>query len=320
MSSQLNLFDYEPRDHDKLDTIEQVIEPVSLNKDLVGSTLTDLIPDGVILELNRRYETRSVHVGRILDLLKRKRAGGKTVTREEVGQLLSMTWASVRGTLNVMRRMGLVDPQIRITPFGDLVVTHSPYLDDQGLLWLLHFLLASNAQLVLWSNLFNIVLVSEDEIALQEASRAFQPLMGRWSENSINKKVPKELTAILKTYSDAMFSPLRLITKEDKGNYLVHSNTASVPALVWLSIILVYRDRYYPGAASLEAPLITRADYSPGRILRQNEITVRRVLDELHNAGLLAVETRSGLDQVRFKRGLTWLSVISRFLQGSEEA
>jgi len=53
--------------------------------------------------------------------------------------------------------------------------------------------------------------------------------------------------------------------------------------------------------------------------LRQNEATVRRVLDELHNAGLLTVETRSGLDQVRFKREFTWLSAAARHLRGEGE-
>ena len=81
----------------------------------------------------------------------------------------------------------------------------------------------------------------------------------------------------------------------------------------------MYRDRYYPRAASLEVPLITRANYSPGRVLRQNEVAIRRRLDELHNAGLLAIETRSGLDQVRFKRDMTWLLAIAKFLQGTGE-
>ena len=71
-----------------------------------------------------------------------------------------------------------------------------------------------------------------------------------------------------------------------------------------------------PGASSLEVPLLTHANYSPGRILRQNEVAARQAMDELHNAGQLTVETRSGLDQVRFKREKNWLSTIAEYLQG----
>ena len=71
----------------------------------------------------------------------------------------------------------------------------------------------------------------------------------------------------------------------------------------------------HPGAAWLEVALISRAHFSPGRILRRNEAAVRRALDDLHSAGLLTVETRLGLDQIRFKREHTWLSAVAHHLK-----
>ena len=107
-----------------------------------------------------------------------------------------------------------------------------------------------------------------------------------------------------------------LVSKENKALYNSYWNTASIPAFIWQAVILAFRDRYYPGAASLEIPLLLNSHYSPGRILRQKEAQTRQALDALHNAGLLTVETRSGLDQVRFKREGSWLSAVRHHLNG----
>ena len=319
MTGQLSLFDQKPELGGPQDDLVQPLEPIGLLKDRPDAKLPDLVPASASLELNRHYETRAVHIGRILTTLNEKLANDETITRDEIGQQLSMTRALTDGTMNVMRRMGMVDPKTRITPFGSLVLAHSPYLDDSGLLWLLHYLLASDAELGWWSNLFNAALHDREQVSIQEITEFFRPLEGRWSEKTIKDKIPSEVNGIFKTYTEALFSRLTLVHKIDTGSYQSFWNTGVIPPYIWLSIILAYRDRYYPGASALEIPLIVRANYSPGRILRQNEATVRRVLDELHNAGLLTVETRSGLDQVRFKREFTWLSAAARHLRGEGE-
>lgn len=315
MTGQLSLFDHRPEDEKSPIKLEQELGQISINMDMQGARLTDLIPEGATLALTRNYSPRTINISRILSLLEERKFEKIPITRDEIGEQLSMTYAVTQGTINVMRKMDLIYPKNRITPFGSLVFSFSPYLDDSGLLWILHYLIASNASLVLWSNLFNIVLVNREEITIHEASADFQILEGRWSEKSIKVKVPKELGAIFRTYTEDLFSDLRIFYKEDTGVYSINSNTEIIPPEIWLCAILVYRDFYYPRSSALEVPLIVRANYSPGRILRQNEANVRKALDDLHNIGILTVETRSGLDQVRFKRDITWISAISDYLQ-----
>lgn len=320
MTGQLSLFDQQPeednaKDHGCLPDIVQEIEPIALDKDRASTRLIELIPDGATLELVRHYETRSVQVSRILSLLEKACKAGESYSRDEISQQLNMTRAAGMGTINVMRRMALIDGQNVITPLGLLVLSTSPYLDDLGLLWLLHYLLASDAQLILWANLFDRVLLDKDQITVTEAAEDYQSLAGRWSEYSVKKKIPQELKAIFKTYTQELFSYLRLIRESKDGVYESFWETGKIPPLIWLSVLLIYRDRYYPGVASLEVPLIVRGHFSPGRILRQNEAAVRRSLDEMHNNGMLTIETRSGLDQVRFKREITWLKAAAQYLQ-----
>lgn len=316
MTGQLGLFDQPQKPIGPQTELVQELETIVLNKDQPGAKLLDLIPPGAVLDLCKHYDTREVHVSRILSLLRDRKQDTAILTVKEIGRQLSMPETLTKGTLRVMRRLELTDSKNRITSWGSLVYAHSPYLDNPGLLWLLHYLLASNAQLVLWSNLFNIVLHQQDEVTKQDILEFLQQLQGRWSEDSLSKQASSEINAVFNTYTQALFSRLGLVQKTGKVSYICFSDTAVIPAYIWLSVILVYRDRYYPGAASLEIPLIVRAHYSPGRILRQNEANVRRALDTLHNAGLLTVETRSGLDQVRFKREHTWISAAARHLQG----
>jgi hypothetical protein len=295
---------------------EQAIDPIKINKDTPGLTLQEIIPEKAALEVVKHYEPRSMYIGRLLADLEEVNPVGKVISRSEIGRTMGLNTAVSEGTFNAMSYMMLVDTRTHITPFGQLVKSKSPYLDNQGLLWFLHYVLASNAQLVLWSNLFDFVFYQKDEVTNQEILDTFRVLQGRWSEKTINKKISAEANAILKTYTEALFVPLDLLSKEDKALYNGYWNTATIPALVWLAVILAYRDRYYAGAASLEISLLTNAHYSPGRILRQKELPLRQALDQIHNAGLLTVETRSGLDQIRFKRETTWFNVISRHLDG----
>lgn len=320
MTGQLSLFDQLPEPDKTPKDMIQELDAITLNKDQPLAKLPDLVPEGALLALNRGYGIRSVHIGRILELLQAHKEGNQPITRDEIAEKLSMTWASMQGTINVMRKAELVDSQTRITSFGELVLSSSPYLDNSGLLWLLHYLLGSNALLVLWSNLFNLVLLDHEEITIQQASEAFRVLEGRWSAKTIHEKTRHELGGIFKTYTEDLLEPLKILAKSDVGVYHSFWDTVTIPALIWLSTVLIYRDRYYPGSSSLEIPLIARAHYSPGRILRQNEASVRRALDTLHNAGLLTVETRSGLDQVRFKREHTWLSAAAQHLRGETVA
>jgi hypothetical protein len=314
MPNQPSLFDvnHPPKPSPRV----QAIDPINIHKDAPGLTLPELIPEKAALEVMKHYEPRAMYIGRFLAELGTLPPDTKALSRAEIGKRMGLNKSLSEGTFSAMGYMLLVDKDTHLTPFGELVKAKSPYLDDTGLLWFLHYLLASNAKLVLWSNLFNFVFFLQAEVTNQEILDTFRVLQGRWSENTITIKLPQEANAILKTYTEALFAPLGLVSKEDKALYNSYWNTANIPIFVWLAVLLVFRDRYYPGAASLEIPLLINSHYSPGRILRHKEAPIRQAMDALHNAGLLTVETRSGLDQVRFKRETTWLSAITRHLGG----
>ncbi len=313
MPMQPNLFDDPPKPQ-KTVASEQTIEFIQLQKDIPGLTLSGLLPANARLELTRHYEIHSIHLSRILHQLSDLKASKLTI--EQIAQLLSIPSARTEATLSFGRKIYLINSENDLTPFGEMVLAESPYLDNKGLLWLFHYMLASNASLVIWSIAFNELPVRKAEVDLGEITQVITNASDKWSEQTLKKKAPAELRGAIRCYTEEIFSPLDLITHVGGTKYEFNSNTAVIPPLVWLSSLLVYRDQYYPGAPSLEIPLIVDGNFSPGRIFRQNQASVRKALDELHNAGLLSVEVRSGLDQVRFKRDTTWLSIATQYLKG----
>lgn len=315
MPIQPNLFDNAPKPQPTI-VGEQTIDVIPIQKDASDIALSALIPANARLELTRHYEIHSIHLSRILHLLSEPQNSKLTI--EQIAQLLSIPSARTEATLSFGRKAGLITSENTLTPFGILVHSESPYLDNKGLLWLLHYMLASNATLLIWSLAFNELSARKPEVELGEITDLLSKATDKWSELTLKKKAPAELRGTIQCYTEEIFSSLDLITHVAGTRYEFNSNTAVIPSLIWLSSLLVYRDQYYPGVPSLEIPLIVEGNFSPGRIFRQNQSSARKALDELHNAGLLTVEARSGLDQVRFKRETTWLSVAAQYLRGEK--
>lgn len=314
MADQPSLFDnaYKKPPEEEMSSLE----PILIDKDFAEVGIIDLFPKRAQLALNRTYSQKAIHLGRVLKFLRNKDELNEDVTRGDIIRELSMGKEYGTGTINTMRKAYLLDANSKITPLGTLIITCSPFFDDLGLLWFLHYLLASNAMLVLWSNLFNIGVHENNMFSIHELMQLCNGLVGRWSEHSINVKAPKEIGGILSNYTDDFLAELKLIQKKEVGKYQAVFDVGIIPNLIWLSILLIYRDRYYPGATTMEIPLLVNAHYSPGRIMMQNEAIVRKALEGLHNEDLLSIETRSGLDQIRFKRDINWFSALKAYFGG----
>jgi len=314
MTGQLKLFDLDPKDAD--DSDDQRLESFQLTSQ-IPEISQDTLPEGSVLALTRGYEMQQIHVTRIISYLDEQRENDELLGREQISKDLYIPLERVKGNINVLIKAGLVTSHNRLTPFGVLIHKYAPFWDNIGCLWLIHYLLSSNAKLILWSNIFNKVLQDGQEISINQVAKAFTPFIGRWSEKTIKTKVPQEIGGIFRSYAETIFSPLRILIKSEVGNYEANCAFGGVPSIVFLSALLAYRDQYFDGASSLEVPLLIDKVFSPGRIFYMNEKEVRSTLDDLHTNDFITVETRSGLDQVRFKREITWLSAITAYLQGS---
>ena len=313
MTGQLKLFDDGNEPKTSLDYRGQVLEPIQLDKDRAVSP-ADLVPLDSQFRFTNNYNISGSLIGRMLRALA-DRANQSDFTREALASELTIPSERIESMFRFVRKAELSKTKNKLTAFGRLILDNDPYFLNTGSLWFLHFLIASNANIIIWSRLFDIVFRENDEVSPGNITQYYSDVRRGMKERVFQYNGAKELGAVLRTYADDMFRPLNLVMRLAIGRYAVLTDEFPIPLLIWLASILVYRDRYYPNAATLETHLLVDAHFSPGRLFRQTEKTVRQVLDGLHNAGQLTVESHLGLDQVRFKNEITWLSALARYFE-----
>jgi hypothetical protein len=293
---------------------EQALDTIPLHKEGV-TTAADLVPEDAIFRITNNYDISSGDLSRFLSFFRERQAETIKSLHRTLAAELAIPSVKVPTLMNFSRRTELLIDGNKLTTLAQIYLKHDQYLLNTGGLWLLHFLISSNSYAASWCRLFNSISYEIEDLSPTELVAYYRDLQGNQSEKMFTWNGGKEMGAILRTYSDSLFKPLGMIVRIDTGHYAIITDEFDIPPLIWLSSILAYRDRFYPGAASLETQLIVDAHFSPGRLFRQKEERIRQVLDTLHSQGLITMETRLGLDQVRFKREGTWTSAIARYFE-----
>lgn len=272
------------------------------------------------LEVTRGFYPYADKLSRALSYLAQERQPRRSVY-EQLAEVTGMSAARIEALAQYGINMELLAPRsLQVTPLGHLALQHDPFFDQPGTLWLGHYLFASNPALVVWNYMCNSVLPGVAQISKIETAEQFLPFAGRWTEDSIRKKVPKEVRAFFAAYTEEMFASLNYLREVSDNLYAVNRDVILVPPPILLATILIYRDRHQPGSSGIEIPTLVYADHSPGRLMRQSELNMRRSLDQLHEAGYLTIESKANLDQVRFRSGLTWLDAVRLYYRvGSSE-
>ena len=309
MADQLGLFNQRGSKDDNTQLLVQPIEPITLISSYGNKGKFQIGDNGRFRFLNN-YELHGNYLNRVLTQYVNL---GNHSIKENIRNL-SIPSARIKGIGNFLKANDLISDDERITLFGMLLLKNDPHLLDKGLLWLLHYFTSSNANLLLWSRLFNDLLESGEEVSPKVFIGQYFDVIAGMKQKTFIWNGSNEIGAILRTYSEGLFKPLKfMIHNQDKHIFI--QDDFYIPDSIWLACILVYRDRYFPGVASLENDQIIYGEYSPGKIFRQNDTKIRVVLDKLHNKGLVSVETRLGLDQIRFKDNYSWLDAVNSYFE-----
>jgi len=298
---------------------KQEITPVPSASDgsLPDSWLGGIHPDAQ-LEVTSGFHLHADKFGRVLAYLVNERMS-EVAIYDQLMKATGMSRTQIQAFIQYAVNMQLLVPRLlNHTPLTRLVLTYDPFFDYVGTLWLLHYLIASNPQMLVWNYMCNSVLPTVAEISLDEAAEQFSPFIGQWSERSIKRNVrDKELHAFFANYTMELFAPINYLKEIRKKVFSIQRDVALVPPPILLATMLIHRDRFHPGASGVEIPTLVHADNSPGRLMRQREAYIRKALDELHEAGLLTIESKANLDQIRYKSSITWLDAVRLYYQNS---
>ncbi len=209
----------------------------------------------------------------------------------------------------------LLKPRV-LTPtkFGQLVYRYNPYLDDVGTLWLLHYIVSSDERYVIWNRLVNRVIPENQRFSTAIARPYFDDLAVSYSANTMDDNVGREIAMVWNAYTEQEFAHLHYLQAESEQIYTRGYGDLTIPA-VFLAAVLLYRERYAPGAATLDIEILARAPNSPGRVFGLSQRQAHDLLEQAEGPGSINVETRADLDQVRFPGDLHYLTVMQSYYE-----
>ncbi len=273
------------------------------------------IPQGAKLQLTNGYSPRFDQISRVL-IYVAGRTDTPKVPQTAIGEGTGLSVRQVENLASLATGLGLLRPVVyKPTPLGALILERDRFFDDLGTLWLCHYNLSAEPRRVIWNRMTNTLLpTARGAVSAASVAGQFDDLREQFTEKSVAKHVPKELQAFFRSYTDYRFSRLGYLVLAD-GGYRLADRPAPVPEDVLLALALRYRDRAWPGSTGLEIPDLCHGDNSPGRLLNLGESALRESLESLHRRGLVGIESRANLDQIRFRPEFSSLDVLAGYYQ-----
>ena len=239
--------------------------------------------------------------------------GKSRITRDELIAGLGLGQEQIKRLSTISIEFGLIKPRtLVLTNPGRVIAQNDSFFEYLETLWFLHYSISSNSDWVVWHRIVKDVIPKNETLKIMDMARDyFSDLSDHFSEKTLADKLPKEIGVVLWTYANSKLSRLGFLRQEKTGEYL-RSTPVDIPPLAFLTCILTYRDRQTEGATAMTIHELVYGENSPGVILHLDEAKVRRLLDDIHDTGLIRLEKFGDLDQVRFTDGLSTEKVLER--------
>lgn len=268
------------------------------------------------LQFTNGYRPRFEQISRILQYLLLQEGRNK-VPRPEIVAALGIPDKQIENLNSMMTGLGLVQARVSLlTSLGKAIIHGDPYFEKSETLWIIHYIVSSNPEWVVWHRIVNEIIPTLDHISVDFVSRNyFSDLVTEFSERSISEKLPKEVGAVLAGYARSELARLHILREEVKGNF-VRETPIEIPGLAFLYCLLYFRERFSPGASAMNVSDVCMAADSPGRVFNLPEYQVRGILGDLHSSGHIRLEQFANLDQVRVPDTTAQDSVLSLIYRG----
>lgn len=239
------------------------------------------------------------------------------ITIDELTARTCLNRRKTRLLLNYLADLGLNEKRtLKKTELGEIIFNYDDFLEDDGTLWLIHYLSSFNEYLIIWNRFFNYI-SDKTTITIDEILSLYKSLKGEISEYSYEHHIRKEVVSILlDAYTERRLYKLDLITRseDDSEKYFVNKQH-SVPEVIFLATCIKFRDEFYKGATAIEISDLCYKENSPGRLFLLNENKVRSLLDKLRNKRLIGIESRGDLDQIRFSNDINFEDIIKKYYE-----
>jgi hypothetical protein len=264
------------------------------------------------IQFTNGYQPDFDQISRIMQYLLTQ-YGKLKIPRKDIMSAVGLSNRKIENLTSIMTGFGLVNPRIlTLTDFGKTILEKDPYFERIETLWIIHYIVSSNAEWIVWYRIVNDVFPSQDRFEVDFVSKQyFADLIPHISEKTYENKLPTEISAVFGAYTRTNLSKLNIIQESNKGVF-IKTKPIDVPVLSLLFCILFFKESKFPGSSAITIKNICQKEISPGLVFNLPEYKIRQDLENLHNSELIRLEIFGNLDQVRFSDSLSQEFVLNR--------
>ena len=204
------------------------------------------------------------------------------------------TQVVAEGDFHPNTRIRVIEP----TPIGRALFIDpawDAYLEDDGSLWLLHWLLATNSErATTWFWAFNIL--KEQDFTRDGLNTAIEHVRDEHSYRVSDSSLKSDVSCFIRTYVAAKRGPTSTIEETldcpltnlglivDLGENHYRFNTGQKPGLtdaIFVYALLDFWDQWHTGQETISLREITYGIGSPGRVFKLDDDSVLEYLDNI---------------------------------------
>ena len=216
-----------------------------------------------------------------------------------------------------------------LTPLGELVYKHDPYIEELGTLWLLQYQLAKNKdEATAWYFFFNEF--NMGEFTREDFVQALQNYIVMAQEQTAIRSLNDDFSCIINTYVsrgktsmvkvspenniDCPFGELGLIDVLGKqGNSTTYKK--SIPASdainPWVALAVIYDQAEYNTEIGLSTLL--SSPFNIGKVFNLDSITMIELLHRTERTDLSRIVRTAGLDYIKLESGYDFITCIQKY-------
>lgn len=252
-----------------------------------------------------------MYFDQITSVFKNRYDSEDKIDLDKLSDITGLNRRKARLILNYLADIGMSEKRtLNKSKLGRIIYQYDEFLQKEGTLWLMHYLQATNDYLIIWNRVIN-KLFEHQFVSREELLEQFDDLKEHCSEYSFKHHINKEIRILIDAYTNQNFKRLSLIEEDDRG-YVINRNQ-DIPPMILLASILWYKENYYPGATAVDIKELCINHNSPGRVFVLDEFVFRNMLEKLKNQGLISIESRADLDQVRIKENQTFEGMVEAY-------
>ena len=257
------------------------------------------------IQFTNGYQPDFDQISRIMQYLLTQEGKSK-ISRKDIMSAIGLSNRKIENLTSIMTGFGLVNPRVStLTDFGKTILEKDPYFEKIETLWIIHYIVASNPEWIIWYRIVNNVFPAQDRFEVDFVSKQYLSDLAPYiSEKTFENKLPTEISAVFGAYTRTNLSKLKIIQELNKGVF-IKTKPIDIPILSLLFCIFLFRESKFSGSSALTIKDICQHENSPGLVFNLPEYKIREDLENLHNSELIRLEIFGNLDQVRFSDSLS---------------